>query len=175
MQHLFTNIVKLARSKRDSQQTTTHVDHLLFQLIDEIHLIWNSNPLLDRAQELVKEAIDRQAYYNTAELDRSRPVRKEAARIRRFGEQIAVNMHTMGTSFVGKVRVVRQMASELAPNDEENAAITFNTDVAQGIITSPQLFNIFINALLRMLTVTGQNEDISHRLQIGKDQKRDNQ
>jgi len=62
----------------------------------------------------------------------------------------------------------------LAPSDEENATITFNTGVAQGSITSPQLFNIFINALLRMLTVTGQNEDISHRLQIGKDQKGDN-
>ena len=35
----------------------------------------------------------------------------------------------------------------LAPNDEESATITFNTDVAQGSITSPQLFNIFINAL----------------------------
>jgi len=59
--------------------------------------------------------------------------------------------------------------------DEKSATITFNTGVAQGSITSPQLFNIFINALLRMLTVTGQNEDISHRLQIGKDQKGDNQ
>jgi len=58
----------------------------------------------------------------------------------------------------------------LAPNDEESATITFNTDV----ITSPQLFNIFINALLCMLTVTGQNEDISHGLQIGKDQKGNN-
>jgi len=63
----------------------------------------------------------------------------------------------------------------LAPNDEESATITFNTGLAQGSITSPQLFNIFINALLRMLTVTGQNEDISHGLQIGKDQKGDNQ
>ena len=53
--------------------------------------------------------------------------------------------------------------------------ITFNAGVAQESITSPQLFNIFINALLRMLTVTGQNEDISHRLQISKDQKKDNQ
>ena len=57
----------------------------------------------------------------------------------------------------------------LAPNDEESATITFNTGVAQGSITSLQLFNIFINALLHMLTVTGQNEDISHGLQIGKD------
>jgi len=63
----------------------------------------------------------------------------------------------------------------LAPNDGESATITFNTGVAQGSITSPQLFNIFINALLRMLTVTGQNEEISQGLQICKDQKRDNQ
>jgi len=57
----------------------------------------------------------------------------------------------------------------LAPNDAESAIITFDTGVAQGSITSPQLFNIFINALLRMLTATGQNEGISHGLQIGKD------
>jgi len=62
----------------------------------------------------------------------------------------------------------------LATKDEEIATITYNTGVAQGSITSPQLFNIFINALLHMLTVTGQNEDISHGLQIGKDQKGDN-
>jgi len=63
----------------------------------------------------------------------------------------------------------------LAPNDEESATITINTGVVQGSITSPQLFDIFINALLRMLTVTGQNDDICHGLQIGKDQKGDNQ
>jgi len=62
----------------------------------------------------------------------------------------------------------------LAPNNEESATITFNTGVAQGSITSPQFFSMFINALLRMLTVTGQKEDISHGLQIGKDQKGDN-
>jgi len=60
----------------------------------------------------------------------------------------------------------------LAPNDETSATITFNTGVTQGSITSPQLFNIFINALLRMPTVTGQNEDISHGLQIGKSSER---
>ena len=64
---------------------------------------------------------------------------------------------------------------KLAPNNEESVTSTLNTGIAQGSITSPQLFNIFINALLRMLTVTGQNEDISHGLQIGKDQKGDNQ
>jgi len=63
----------------------------------------------------------------------------------------------------------------LAPNNKENATITFDTGVMQGSITSLQLFNIFINALLLMITVTGQNEDISHGLQIGKDQKGDNQ
>ena len=63
----------------------------------------------------------------------------------------------------------------LATNDEESATITFNIGAAQGSITSPQLFNIFINALLRMLTVTGQNENISYGLQICKDQKGDNQ
>jgi len=57
----------------------------------------------------------------------------------------------------------------LAPNDAESATITFYTGVAQGSITSPQLFNIFINALLQMLTATGQNQGISHGLQIGKD------
>jgi len=63
----------------------------------------------------------------------------------------------------------------LAPNMKESATITFKTGVAQGRITSPQLFNISINALLRMLTVTGQNENISHGPQIGKVQKGDNQ
>jgi len=55
-----------------------------------------------------------------------------------------------------------------APNDEESATITLNAGVAQGSITSPQLFNILINARLSMLTVTGQNENISHGLQIMK-------
>jgi len=58
----------------------------------------------------------------------------------------------------------------LAPNNAKSATITFDTGVAQGSITSPQLFNILINALLRMLTPTGQNQGISHGLQIGKEQ-----
>jgi len=57
---------------------------------------------------------------------------------------------------------------QLAPNGEESATITFNTGVAQESIISTQLFNIFINALLRMLTVTGQREGISPWLQIGE-------
>jgi len=110
VQHLFTNIVKPARSKRHSQQTKTHVDYLLFKLVDDVHSIRDANSLLDRAQELVKKAINEHATYNTAEFDRSCPVKKGAATRRRLGEQVAVDMHTMVTSFVGKVRDVRQIA-----------------------------------------------------------------
>ena len=35
---------------------------------------------------------------------------KKAVTRRRLGEQVALNMHTLGTSFVGKVRDVRQIA-----------------------------------------------------------------
>jgi len=66
VQDLFANIVKPARSKRDSQLATTHVDHLFFQLVDKMHLMWDTNPFLDRAQEWVKEEIDEHANYNTA-------------------------------------------------------------------------------------------------------------
>jgi len=110
VQHLFTNIVKAACSKRDSRQAKTHVDNLLFQLVDDVLSMWNTDSFLDRAQELVKKAIDKHAKYTITELDRSLPVKKGAATRRRLGEQIAVNMHTMGTSFVGKVRDVRQIA-----------------------------------------------------------------
>ena len=51
MQHLCTNIVKPARSKRDSQQAKTHVDNLLLsQLVDDMHSTWNADSFLDRAQ-----------------------------------------------------------------------------------------------------------------------------
>jgi len=46
----------------------------------------------------------------------------------------------------------------LAPNDAESATIVFDTGVAQGSITSLQLFNIFINAPLRMLTINKPDE-----------------
>ena len=36
VQHPFTNIIKPARSKRDSQQAKTHVDNLLLQLVDNM-------------------------------------------------------------------------------------------------------------------------------------------
>jgi len=110
VQHLFTNIVKPARSKVDSRQAKTHVDNLLFQLVDDMLSMWNTDSFLDLTQELMKKAIDEHAKYNTAELDRSRPEKKGAVTRRRLGEQVAVNMHTMGTSFVGKVRDVRQIA-----------------------------------------------------------------
>jgi len=110
VQHLFTNIVKPARSKRDSRQAKTHVDNLLLQLVVDMHLVWNTDSFLDRAQELVKKAIDKHADYTTTELDRSRPAKTGAATRRRLGEQEAVNTDTMGASFVGKVRDVRQIA-----------------------------------------------------------------
>jgi len=77
VQHLFTNIVKPARSKRDSQQAKTHVDNLRFQLVDDMLWMWNTDSFLDRAQEWVKKAIDKHAKYTAKELDKSRPVKKE--------------------------------------------------------------------------------------------------
>ena len=59
---------------------------------------------------MVKKAIDEHATYTITELDRSRPVKKGAATRRRLGEQVAVNMHTLGTSLVGKARDVQQIA-----------------------------------------------------------------
>ena len=59
---------------------------------------------------MVKKAIDKHAKYTTTERDRSCVVKKGAAARRPLGEQVALNMHTMGTSFVGKVRDVRQIA-----------------------------------------------------------------
>jgi len=110
VQHLFTNIVKPARSKRDSRQAKTHANNLLLQLVDDMHSTWDADSFLNRAQELVKTAIDKHTKYTTTELDRSRLLKKGAATRRRLGEQLAVNMHTMGTSFVGKVRDVRHVA-----------------------------------------------------------------
>jgi len=79
VQHLITNIVKPARSKQDCRQAKTHVNDLLFQLVDDMHSMWTADSFLDRAQKLVKKAIDDHAKYTTAELDRSRPVKKGAA------------------------------------------------------------------------------------------------
>ena len=73
VQHLLPNIVKPARSKRDSRQAKTHVDNLPFQLVDDMLSIWNTDSFLDRAQELVKKALDKHAKYTTTELDKSRP------------------------------------------------------------------------------------------------------
>jgi len=69
------NIVKPPPSKQDSQQATTYVDHLLFQLVDDMHSIpqWDANSFLDQDQELVKKAIDEHATYNTAELEGIHP------------------------------------------------------------------------------------------------------
>ena len=55
VQHLFTKIVKPARSKRDSRQAKMHVDNLVFQLVDDMHSMWNADSFLDRTKELVKK------------------------------------------------------------------------------------------------------------------------
>jgi len=82
--------------------------------------------------------------------------------------------HVMNMFHIPDIDLLEQIHDSatvrLAPHDAESATITFDTGVAQGSITSPQLFNIFINASLQMLTATGQNQGISHGLQIGKDQ-----
>jgi len=57
VRHLFTNIVKPASSKRDSRQAKTHVDNLLFQLVNDMILVWNT----DSFQELVKKAVETHA------------------------------------------------------------------------------------------------------------------
>jgi len=55
VQHTFTNIVKPARSMRDSQQAEMHIDHLLFQLVDHMHSMWDADSFLDRAPRIVEE------------------------------------------------------------------------------------------------------------------------
>ena len=59
-----------------SSKLMLDLDHL-FQLVDDMHSMWEADPFLDRAQELVKKAIDEHTEYDTAELDRSRPVKKK--------------------------------------------------------------------------------------------------
>jgi hypothetical protein len=55
----------------------------------------------------------------------------------------------------------------MAPNDLQCATITFDTGVAQGSALSSLLFLIFMNALLGLLTDTGQKLRISHGLKCG--------
>ena len=53
------------------------------ELVDDIQSMWGAEYFLDPAQKLVKSVINELAKYNTAEVDRSRPVKKEAATQRR--------------------------------------------------------------------------------------------
>jgi len=55
--------------------------------------VWNTDSFLDRAQELVKKAIDKHAKNTTTELDRSRLVKKGAPTRRRLGEQVGKHAH----------------------------------------------------------------------------------
>jgi len=61
VQHLSTNIGKPARSKRDSREAKTYVDHLLFQLVVNMHSMWDADSFLDRAHKLVKKVVDEHA------------------------------------------------------------------------------------------------------------------
>jgi len=83
--------------------------------------------------------------------------------------------HVMNMFHIPEVDSMEQIYNSktirLELNDAENETIMFDTDLAQGSITSLQLFNIFINVLLQMLTATEQNQGISHGLQIGKNQE----
>ena len=115
MQHLFTDVVKPARSKRDSQQATSHVDRLLFLLpgLDKIHSIWDANLFLDQGpfiingpQKLMKEAIDAHSNYNTTELDRSREKKTKNERREGDNSAVAVNSNTTDSYFAGKVKDV---------------------------------------------------------------------
>ena len=85
----------------------------------------------------------------------------------------AVLWHVMNMFHIPDVDLLEQIDDSvivhLAPNDADSATITFDTAKVQGSITSLQLSNIFIDALLRMLMAIGQNQGISHGLQIGKD------
>jgi len=92
------------------------VDNLRLQLVHDMHSMWNADSFLDRAQELVKKAIDEHAKYTTAELDRSRPIKKGAAIRKRLGEQVAVKMRTMNTSFVSTLPGKRRAADSRGTN-----------------------------------------------------------
>jgi len=61
VQQLFTSIIEPAHSKQNRQYAKTYVDHLLFQLIDDMHSMWDADSFLDQAQEWVEKAIDEHA------------------------------------------------------------------------------------------------------------------
>jgi len=58
-----------------------------------MHSIWDADSLLDRAQELLKKTIDEHTEYNTAELDRSHPVKTGTDFARLLG--FTVRMHVV--------------------------------------------------------------------------------
>jgi hypothetical protein len=50
----------------------------------------------------------------------------------------------------------------LAQERGKGGGVTFDTGVQQGSVLSPTLFNVFLNPLLRLLTVIGHQRGISH-------------
>ena len=59
---------------------------------------------------MAKKTKDKHATYNTAEFDRSQ---KGVTTRRQLGKQEAVNMYTMGTTFIRKIRDVWQIAKTM--------------------------------------------------------------
>ena len=82
------NIVKPAHSKRDDQLARTRIDSLLSGPVDKTRAILKERIFLHQAEELVEEAIEAREAGKIAELDRSRPERKVAARRRQTSEQV---------------------------------------------------------------------------------------
>jgi len=53
-----------------------HVDNLPFQLVDDMHSMWNADSFLDQAQELVKKAFDEHAKYKQVVSSKSKTRRR---------------------------------------------------------------------------------------------------
>ena len=113
MQHLSTNVVKPACSKQDSQQAKTHVNQLMFHDVSGRwwHVLYIGCKLFSGSSPRIGEEGNRWVCDSRfCRAWQESPGQKGAATRRRLGEQVEVNMHTMGTSFIGKVRDVRQIA-----------------------------------------------------------------
>ncbi len=52
----------------------------------------------------------------------------------------------------------------LAQERGKGGGVTFDTGVHQGSVLSPTLFNVFLNPLLWLLTVIGQQRGVSHEI-----------
>jgi len=90
--------------------------------------------------------------------------RKQGKRVYRVDIDFKKAFNAMSPAALWKVmRMFKISEVDLLEQIYESAKVRLapNTGVAKGSITSPQLNNIFINALLRMFTVAKENEDIT--------------